>query len=55
MCLGSPLFLKNRFGAGYRLNMVKKDKAINSKVSSLIMARFPSAIKISEVGEEISY
>jgi len=26
MCLGSSLFLKNRFGAGYKLTMVKKSK-----------------------------
>lgn len=26
ICLGSSLFLKNRFGVGYNLNMVKKNK-----------------------------
>lgn len=31
-CLGSGLFLKNRFGAGYRLTMVKKRKRTNQKV-----------------------
>ena len=25
MCLGSSLFLKNRFGAGYRLTLVKQE------------------------------
>ena len=24
VCLGSPLFLKNRFGTGYSLNVIKK-------------------------------
>jgi len=31
-CLGSSLFLKNRFGAGYKLTMVKKFKVPNSKI-----------------------
>ena len=26
LCLGSSLFLKNRYGAGYKLTMVKKYK-----------------------------
>lgn len=29
MCLGSSLFLKNRFGAGYRLNLVKRGKDLH--------------------------
>ena len=32
LCLGSSLFLKNRFGAGYKLTMVKKLKSSNQKV-----------------------
>ena len=31
-CLGSSLFLKNRFGAGYKLTMVKKFKVPNRKI-----------------------
>jgi ATP-binding cassette subfamily A (ABC1) protein 3 len=31
-CLGSSLFLKNRFGAGYKLTMVKKFKEPNRKI-----------------------
>lgn len=29
LCLGSSLFLKNRYGAGYKLTMVKKYKTEN--------------------------
>lgn len=29
MCLGSSLFLKKRFGAGYKLTMVKESKQQN--------------------------
>lgn len=32
LCLGSSLFLKNRFGAGFKLTMVKKHKAKNTVV-----------------------
>ena len=32
LCLGSSLFLKNRYGAGYKLTMVKKFKAPNKKI-----------------------
>ena len=28
-CLGSSLFLKNRYGTGYKLTMVKKDSFAN--------------------------
>ena len=31
-CLGSSLFLKNRYGAGYKLTMVKADKYPNKKI-----------------------
>ena len=32
VCLGSSLFLKNRYGAGYKLTMVKKFKNPNKKI-----------------------
>ena len=32
LCLGSSLFLKNRYGAGYKLTMVKKFKNPNKKI-----------------------
>lgn len=32
MCLGTSLFLKKRFGAGYKITMVKKSKQTNSLV-----------------------
>jgi len=32
MCLGSSLFLKKRFGAGYKLTMVKATKEKNNKL-----------------------
>ena len=32
VCLGSSIFLKNRYGAGYKLTMVKKFKSPNLKI-----------------------
>lgn len=32
VCLGTSLFLKNRYGAGYKLTMVKKFKKKNRKI-----------------------
>ena len=31
-CLGRSMFLKNRFGVGYRLSIVKKFKENNKKI-----------------------
>jgi len=31
-CLGSSLFLKKRFGAGYKLTMVKREKEQNKLI-----------------------
>ena len=36
VCLGSPLFLKNKFGVGYNLTMVKKSKEPNFKVGDYL-------------------
>lgn len=36
ICLGRSLFLKNRFGVGYRLSMVKKSKEPNDKVQQYL-------------------
>ena len=39
MCLGSSLFLKKRFGAGYKLTMVKKQKIKNRLIEPYLKAR----------------
>jgi hypothetical protein len=55
-CLGSSLFLKNRFGAGYKLTMVKSDKKKNNKIGSYLEDKFPKCVeKMSEVASEITY
>ncbi|EQC40235.1 hypothetical protein SDRG_02883 [Saprolegnia diclina VS20] len=55
-CVGSALFLKNRFGAGYTLTLVKADaSSAMDAVSSLIMTHVPSALLTSNVASEVSF
>lgn len=37
MCLGSSLFLKKRFGSGYKLTMVKASKAKNKLLEPYLL------------------
>jgi ATP-binding cassette subfamily A (ABC1) protein 3 len=64
MCCGSPLFLKNRFGVGYTLTVVKLGQgktnsenlaAISSRITLLITSFIPSAEPLSDVGAEQSF
>ena len=56
ICLGDPLFLKNRFGVGYNLTMVKKSKEENMKVGPYILEKLGKDVKkLSEVSSEITY
>ena len=55
VCLGSSLFLKNRFGAGYKLTMVKKFKRPNTKIQPYLESVFGRVEKISEVSQEINF
>lgn len=55
MCLGSSLFLKKRFGAGYKLTMVKKSKKQNTKLLPYLEKHLGQAELIQEVSSEISF
>ena len=55
ICLGSSLFLKNRFGVGYKLTMVKNDKADNKKVGPYLENKLGDVKKLTEVSSEINY
>jgi ATP-binding cassette subfamily A (ABC1) protein 3 len=55
ICLGSSLFLKNRFGVGYNLTMVKKSKEPNLKIGQYLVEKLGEARKLSEVSSEITY
>ena len=55
VCLGSSLFLKNRYGAGYKLTMVKKLKTPNKKIQPYLHRMFGEVEKLSEVSQEITF
>jgi ATP-binding cassette subfamily A (ABC1) protein 3 len=49
-CVGSPLFLKNRFGIGYNLNIIKTSNEKNSKLEDYVQKMLSADAKcISEV------
>ena len=54
-CLGSPLFLKSKFGIGYNLTMVKKDINIPSKpIQTMIQQHIPESQVLSDVSAEFA-
>jgi ATP-binding cassette subfamily A (ABC1) protein 3 len=56
MCLGGSLFLKNRFGAGYKITMVKSTKLPNTAIGPYLAEKLGNnVIKMSEVSSEITY
>jgi ATP-binding cassette subfamily A (ABC1) protein 3 len=55
LCLGSSLFLKNRFGMGYKLTLVKKNKTINSELTNFMASYFRGVMKSNETAGEVSY
>ncbi|GMF13570.1 unnamed protein product [Phytophthora lilii] len=55
-CCGSSLFLKNRFGAGYNLTLVKDDaKCDDDAVAAFVTSYVPAAQLLSNVGSEIAF
>jgi ATP-binding cassette, subfamily A (ABC1), member 3 len=40
LCIGSSLFLKNRFGVGYRVTFVKKNKRASSDLMKFLCQHF---------------
>ncbi len=54
-CLGSPLFLKNKFGVGYRLTVSKEDSQPNLELDTFVSGHIPSAKKLSDISNEVIY
>ena len=54
-CLGSSLFLKNKFGGGYKMVMVKKFKTKNTVVQPFLERFFGPVEKLSEISSEITF
>ena len=55
MCLGSSLFLKNRFGAGYRLTLVKQELEAAKGLEAFMHVYFQGIKKHSETRKEINF
>ena len=55
MCLGSSLFLKNRFGVGYKITFVKQRKRSHPELTNFMCSFFKGVMKSNEVAGEVSY
>ncbi|KAL4492594.1 hypothetical protein ABPG72_007707 [Tetrahymena utriculariae] len=56
ICCGSSVFLKNKFGVGYNLTIVKQSTDVSSEpIIDTVMKIIPSANKISDVSQEIAF
>lgn len=53
-CMGSSSFLKQRFGVGYHLTLVKEDECDTTKVFGFVQSAIPNAILADDVGSEIT-
>ncbi|TSK87603.1 ATP-binding cassette sub-family A member 3 [Bagarius yarrelli] len=54
-CCGSPLFLKNKYGAGYHMVIVKDALCNISEITRLVHMYVPNATLESSAGAEVSY
>ncbi|XP_077475481.1 phospholipid-transporting ATPase ABCA3 [Stigmatopora argus] len=54
-CCGSPLFLKNKYGAGYHMVIVKEALCNVSEIGRLVHLYVPNATLESSAGAELSY
>ncbi|XP_034045422.1 ATP-binding cassette sub-family A member 3 [Thalassophryne amazonica] len=54
-CCGSPLFLKNKYGAGYHMVIVKDAFCNVSEITRLVHMYVPNAMLESSAGAELSY
>ncbi|XP_051987338.1 phospholipid-transporting ATPase ABCA3 [Xyrauchen texanus] len=54
-CCGSPLFLKNKYGAGYHMVIVKDSFCNASEITRLVHMHVPNATLESSAGAELSY
>ena len=55
ICCGTPEFLKNKFGEGYNLVVVKSERENNLQLESFILNNIPESKKVSEVSSEATY
>lgn len=54
-CLGSSLFLKNKFGSGYKISFVKNNRKVSSALIDFLCFHFKGVEKQSEVAGEVTF
>jgi ATP-binding cassette subfamily A (ABC1) protein 3 len=54
-CCGSPLFLKNKYGVGYTLTIVKKSNFNEEAVRECVSQHVPESDQLSNIAGEISF
>ncbi|XP_046858898.1 phospholipid-transporting ATPase ABCA3-like [Xenia sp. Carnegie-2017] len=54
-CCGSSLFLKSRYGVGYRLTLVKAAECNVTDTASLVYNHVADAFQVSDVGAELAF
>ncbi|XP_034781951.2 phospholipid-transporting ATPase ABCA3-like [Acipenser ruthenus] len=54
-CCGSPLFLKNKYGAGYHMVIVREPLCDVPEITRLVKMYVPNATMESSAGAELSY
>ncbi len=52
-CLGSPLFLKTRFGSGYTLTITKNSDSDSASTTTFLLSSVPGTQLLSSVGKGI--
>ena len=55
MCCGTPEYLKEKYGEGYSLVIVKNNREPNEELEEFIKSKIKGATKMSEVGQEATY
>ena len=55
LCCGTPDFLKNKFGEGYNLVVVKDNREDNQQLESFVLNNVPEAQKVSEISSEATF
>jgi len=55
MCCGSSEYLKNKYGEGYNLVIVKNSRDDNKALEEFILSRVSGAKKLQEVSTEATY
>ena len=55
LCCGTPDFLKNKYGDGYNLILVKENREDNRELESFITENVDGSRKVAEVSSEATY